>query len=97
MFKEEFGKLPTEIFKEFDYKPLAAASLAQVHKAVDQNGNEVAVKLQYIDLQDRFSGDMFTCKCILRMIGLVFKNFNFSWVLDVNLFKKIVPYLILFF
>lgn len=85
MFKEEFNKLPNEVFKEFDYEPLAAASLAQVHKAVDFEGNEVAVKLQYIDLQDRFAGDVFTCRCILEMIGFAFKNFNFSWVLDVNL------------
>ncbi|CAF0730942.1 unnamed protein product [Brachionus calyciflorus] len=82
LFKEEFNKLPNEIFKEFDYKPLAAASLAQVHKAVDFDGNEIAVKLQYIDLQDRFVGDVFTCRAILEMIGILFEKFNFSWVLD---------------
>jgi len=84
LFLEEFNKLPSEIYKEFDYKPIAAASLAQVHKAVNQDGEEVAVKLQYIDLQDRFEGDFATCKMILKMISVFYPNFNFVWVLDVR-------------
>ncbi len=83
LFKEEFGKKPLEIFKEFDYKPLAAASLAQVHKAIDKDGKEVAVKLQYIDLQDRFAGDIFTCKVLLNGLAFAFPKFSFAWVLDV--------------
>jgi aarF domain-containing kinase len=82
LFKEEFNQTPSEIFKEFDYQPIAAASLAQVHKAIDREGNEVAVKLQYIDLQDRFDGDMFTCKLLLKAVGFVFPKFDFAWVLD---------------
>jgi len=82
LFLEEFNQLPKDMFKEFEYKPIAAASLAQVHKAVTNEGEEVAVKLQYIDLQDRFKGDFATCKFILKMVGVFYPDFNFEWVLD---------------
>lgn len=42
----------------------------------------VAVKLQYIDLQDRFTGDMLTIRMILYAIGKVFPKFEFSWIID---------------
>ncbi len=42
----EFGKPINLLFEEFHKKPLASASIGQVHKAVLKNGETVAVKVQ---------------------------------------------------
>ena len=43
---EEFKTPLEKLFKSFEKKPVAAASLAQVHRAYLKDGTEVAVKIQ---------------------------------------------------
>lgn len=44
--REDLGGEPEEVFSRFDTEPLAAASIAQVHRAQLQDGAEVVVKIR---------------------------------------------------
>ncbi|MER7005159.1 AarF/ABC1/UbiB kinase family protein [Dactylosporangium sp. NPDC000555] len=46
------------MFKEFDDKPAAAASIGQVHRAVWSDGRSVAVKVQYPGAGDALRSDL---------------------------------------
>jgi aarF domain-containing kinase len=81
LFSEDFGDIPSNIFADFDYKPIAAASLAQVFKAKTKSGEEVAVKVQYIDLQKRFRGDVETILFLQNIVAFFHKNYNFGWII----------------
>jgi len=55
---DALGSAPENIFSHFDEEPVAAASLGQVHKAVLKNGQEVAVKIQYPDIEKIIETDI---------------------------------------
>ena len=49
--EEDLGKPIGSVFAEFETTPVAAASLAQVHRAQLITGEKVAVKVQYPDIE----------------------------------------------
>jgi ubiquinone biosynthesis protein len=60
----ELGSPPEELYAEFDPVPLAAASLAQVHRAVMHGGRDVAVKIQRPDIHAQLRSDV---RILVRM------------------------------
>ncbi|MDB6054211.1 MAG: hypothetical protein JWN25_1734 [Verrucomicrobiales bacterium] len=56
-FKSAFGKYPEEVYRSFEPKPFAAASLGQVHWAVTPGGDEVVVKIQYPAIREAIESD----------------------------------------
>lgn len=82
IFMAEFGKSPDDMFKSFQHEPIAAASLAQVFVATTKNDEKVAVKVQYKDLQERFSNDVSTIEFLLRLAAYFHPTFDFTWILQ---------------
>ena len=56
--ERELGKPIGAVFSEFSETPIASASLAQVHAARLLDGTEVAVKVQYPDIEDIVRTDL---------------------------------------
>lgn len=57
IIEEDLGKSLARVFREFEQKPLASASIGQVHKAKLRSGEMVAVKIQRPGLYDLFTAD----------------------------------------
>ena len=67
--KAELGADWQSKFKEFEKEASAAASLGQVHKAITLDGQEIACKLQYPDMQSAIEADLKQLKLIFSIYG----------------------------
>lgn len=57
--KKEFGiKSLDELFAEFSTKPIASASIAQVHKATLTTGEKVVVKVMHPNIEEKINEDL---------------------------------------
>lgn len=66
---EELGKTPDQLFADFDRRPIASASIGQVHLARLHDGHSVAVKVQYPDIEEIVRRDLLTLRRIFRIAG----------------------------
>lgn len=55
---EDLGGEPEDVFARFDPEPLAAASIAQVHRAQLKDGTEVIVKIRRPGITDTIEADL---------------------------------------
>ena len=58
VLRESLGEDWRDLFKEFDDKPAAAASIGQVHRAVWADGRDAAVKVQYPGAGEALRSDL---------------------------------------
>ena len=65
--RNELGPNWESLFKKFEKDAAAAASLGQVHKAIAKNGQLLACKLQYPDMQSAIDTDLHQLKIIFNI------------------------------
>ncbi len=69
-------------FQRFDVRPLAAASIGQVHRAVLKDGRELAIKVQYPGVARSIDSDVSNVGALIRLSGLIPKGFELGPYLD---------------
>ncbi|KIX97012.1 uncharacterized protein Z520_07126 [Fonsecaea multimorphosa CBS 102226] len=62
------------LFQQFDEKPMAAASIGQVHGAILKDGRRVAVKVQYPGVAESISSDLNNLSLLLTASRLLPKG-----------------------
>lgn len=78
--KSELGPDWESKFKSFEKEAAAAASLGQVHKAVSHEGEQLACKLQYPDMQSAISADLGQLKVIFGIYEVYDKAIKTSHI-----------------
>lgn len=69
--REAFGSDPLARFGSFEREPLAAASLAQVHRATTRDGRAIAVKILYPGIELLIRRDLAVMRSLLPVIKRV--------------------------
>ena len=72
--KSELGKEPEQLFRSFDKKAFAAASLGQVHRAQLRSGTQVVVKVQYPGVGETVEQDLKNLKALLNALTLIARD-----------------------
>ncbi|MFO0558806.1 MAG: AarF/ABC1/UbiB kinase family protein [Polyangiales bacterium] len=69
VLEDSIGKKMEELFKDWDDKPIASASIGQVHKATLHDGTEVAVKVQHPGIDEAVESDLSNAGLLERMVA----------------------------
>jgi predicted unusual protein kinase regulating ubiquinone biosynthesis (AarF/ABC1/UbiB family) len=63
-------------FERFDARPMAAASIGQVHRARTKDGRELAIKVQYPGVRDSIDSDVDNLASLIALSGLAPKGLD---------------------
>lgn len=67
----QWGKDWRSRFARFDARPIAAASIGQVHRAQTRDGRDLAIKVQYPGVRQSIVADVDNVATLLRVSGLL--------------------------
>lgn len=82
VMREAYGPEWETLFYNFAPKPLAAASIGQVHKAIAPDGRQIVLKVQYPGVVGSIDSDVDNIASLLRVSGLLPAGFDIQPLLD---------------
>src|SRR6266550_2625750 len=68
LMRREFGGPLRHVFRDFDERAFAAASIGQVHRATTIDGDDVAVKIQYPGVAEAVDTDLRNAMMLLPLV-----------------------------
>lgn len=68
---DAYGEHWSAQFKSFDYEPLAAASIGQVHRATTHDGDTIVLKIQYPGIAESIDSDVDNIATLLKVSRLL--------------------------
>lgn len=88
--EKELGKPLSEVFTDFEEKPIASASLGQVHRAkLLSTGEPVVVKVQHRLIKAQVPGDLNIVQIAVDLGCALFPEFKYQWLAEA--FKRDLP------
>ena len=82
VFNEHWPEGWIRQFKQFNVRPIAAASIGQVHRGVLKDGRDMAIKVQYPGVAESIDSDVANVGALIRMSGLLPKGFDLAPYLE---------------
>lgn len=79
---EELGQPLDAVFSHIDEAPIAAASLAQVHRARLRDGGDVVIKIQYPEARKIFPIDLASMRRSMRVVHWLNKRIDLRSIAD---------------
>ena len=83
IIEKELGKSTEDIFSFFETKPMASASIAQVHPAKLKTGEEVIVKVVRPDIKEKIIQDISLMKKIASYLDGLSSDFKRMHLIDI--------------
>lgn len=78
----EWGEGWRKQFKLFDPRPIAAASIGQVHRAQTRDGRDLAIKVQYPGVRESIDADVDNVATLLRISNLLPSELDITPLLE---------------
>ncbi|UAB73388.1 AarF/ABC1/UbiB kinase family protein [Vibrio sp. SCSIO 43132] len=82
VLESSLGKEWKTQFLAFNFKPIASASIGQVHQAYSDDGDKLAVKVQYPGVRKSIDSDVDNVGTLLKVVGLFPESVDYKGLLE---------------